>query len=237
MNSHPSRNNTLDATILVLPPEITVNIFRLCLLAPIAAESDLDFATPPRPSSREAPLLLAQICRRWRDICLDTPEMWTSINSSHNGSIELLELWLSRTRNRSLIISLLIMDNCHNSRACTFMQAIMSRCSQWRDVRLHLPYCAIQQLDMFIFPRMERFRISTDDITGWAPQLGRWNSGCSTTSLRQPELCSSGRYSFGTLDHPSLPLSFRRCPNRRYLGVLQKHPRSLLVRSGKKHHT
>jgi hypothetical protein len=49
------------------------------------------------------------------------------------------------------------------------MQAIMSRCSQWRDVRLHLPYCAIQQLDMSIFPRMERFRLSTDDTTGWAP--------------------------------------------------------------------
>ncbi|KAJ6556844.1 hypothetical protein DFH09DRAFT_890059, partial [Mycena vulgaris] len=52
--------------VLSLPPEITSKIFVMSL--------------PPdrwtEPSPHPAPLLLAQICREWRSISLDTPELW-----------------------------------------------------------------------------------------------------------------------------------------------------------------
>ncbi|KAJ6533078.1 hypothetical protein B0H19DRAFT_884848, partial [Mycena capillaripes] len=52
--------------VLSLPPEITMEIFSCC----IPSESN------PRPSPTEAPLLLAQICRQWREVALHTPALW-----------------------------------------------------------------------------------------------------------------------------------------------------------------
>ncbi|KAJ7929544.1 hypothetical protein B0H13DRAFT_1513268, partial [Mycena leptocephala] len=78
-----------------VPPEITVIIFGHCL------PSD-----PQRPSRHQAPLLLARICRQWREICLDTPELWTSIAFGDSRSVELLKRWLSRARNQPLTLSL-----------------------------------------------------------------------------------------------------------------------------------
>ncbi|KAF8426142.1 hypothetical protein L210DRAFT_3335584, partial [Boletus edulis BED1] len=28
------------------------------------------------PASKEAPLLLVQVCRRWREVALQTPQLW-----------------------------------------------------------------------------------------------------------------------------------------------------------------
>ncbi|KAJ6533031.1 hypothetical protein B0H19DRAFT_879289, partial [Mycena capillaripes] len=52
--------------VLSLPPEITMEVFVRCL----PSESDRC------PSWKQAPLLLAQICRQWRQIALDTPALW-----------------------------------------------------------------------------------------------------------------------------------------------------------------
>ncbi|KAJ6487096.1 hypothetical protein C8R47DRAFT_952223, partial [Mycena vitilis] len=52
--------------ILSLPPEITARIFVECL--PIHGRV--------RSSPTAAPLLLAQICRDWREIALDTCQLW-----------------------------------------------------------------------------------------------------------------------------------------------------------------
>ncbi|KAJ7919611.1 hypothetical protein B0H13DRAFT_1606049, partial [Mycena leptocephala] len=52
--------------ILTLPNEITSRIFVQCL--PTHGRI--------RPSPRKAPLILAQICRQWREIALSTSEMW-----------------------------------------------------------------------------------------------------------------------------------------------------------------
>ncbi|KAK7053562.1 hypothetical protein R3P38DRAFT_1461157 [Favolaschia claudopus] len=52
-----------------LPPEIISDIFILCLPAHGRV----------KPSPETAPLLLAQICRRWREIALETCQLWCSI--------------------------------------------------------------------------------------------------------------------------------------------------------------
>ncbi|KAJ7894028.1 hypothetical protein B0H13DRAFT_1569025, partial [Mycena leptocephala] len=78
-----------------VPPEIVAAMFKHCLP---------DNSDHLWPSSLEAPLLLAQICRRWREICLDTPCLWASIAFGEIGSIELLKEWLLRARHQPLTI-------------------------------------------------------------------------------------------------------------------------------------
>ncbi|KAJ7921443.1 hypothetical protein B0H13DRAFT_1566566, partial [Mycena leptocephala] len=128
-----------------LPPEITATIFGHCL------PSDT-----PWPSPRTAPLLLTQICRQWRYICLDTPGLWASIAFDDTGSIELLKTWLSRTRNHPLTVSL---ESSNKTRAEQLMEAVKPYCAQWRDVRFDLPLSAHLQLNMSAFPRLERLAL------------------------------------------------------------------------------
>ncbi|KAF7332506.1 F-box domain-containing protein [Mycena kentingensis (nom. inval.)] len=82
--------------VLSLPPEVTAQIFLLCLpkaLSPI--ESMLSY-NPERPT---APLLFMQICTTWRNIALDTPKLWQSVAICINpekDAKELLETWVAR---------------------------------------------------------------------------------------------------------------------------------------------
>ncbi|KAJ7697766.1 hypothetical protein B0H14DRAFT_2418074, partial [Mycena olivaceomarginata] len=58
--------------IISIPPEITSLIFVGCL--------DLPSTDGTCPTSRAVPLLLMQVCRRWRDIVLSTCELWSSLD-------------------------------------------------------------------------------------------------------------------------------------------------------------
>ncbi|KAJ7921457.1 hypothetical protein B0H13DRAFT_1984779 [Mycena leptocephala] len=131
--------------IFLLPPEITATIFGHC-----------DPSDTPRPSPHAAPLLLTQICRQWREICLDTPDLWASIAFGDTGSIELLETWLSRTRNHPLTVSLKSSDE---TRAAQLMEAVKPYCAQWQDVRFNLPMSAHLQLNLTAFPHLERLAL------------------------------------------------------------------------------
>ncbi|KAJ7084938.1 hypothetical protein C8R44DRAFT_541434, partial [Mycena epipterygia] len=52
--------------VLTIPNELTAKIFIRCLP---------DHGRV-RPSEIAAPLLLAQVCRQWRDVALDTGDLW-----------------------------------------------------------------------------------------------------------------------------------------------------------------
>ncbi|KAJ7726619.1 hypothetical protein B0H16DRAFT_1471284 [Mycena metata] len=76
--------------VLTLPNEITSRIFVGCL--------PNDGHVLPSPSA--APLLLAQICRHWRQVALSTCELWSSFHlpGSGDGSAFLLETWSTRAK-------------------------------------------------------------------------------------------------------------------------------------------
>ncbi|KAJ7166853.1 hypothetical protein C8R46DRAFT_1351106 [Mycena filopes] len=74
--------------ILTIPVEITAEIFIHCLPD-----------TPAPPSSRMAPMLLARICRQWRDIACSTPRLWAALRITRwKGSdlALLIRLWFGR---------------------------------------------------------------------------------------------------------------------------------------------
>ncbi|KAJ7192032.1 hypothetical protein GGX14DRAFT_701469 [Mycena pura] len=90
--------------VLTLPAEITSCFFIECL--------------PPhgrvRPSPSRAPLLLAQVCRHWREVALFTGALWSSFDYVlHEDELyddmgippwkkSLVECWLSRSRGHAL---------------------------------------------------------------------------------------------------------------------------------------
>ncbi|KAJ6536543.1 hypothetical protein DFH09DRAFT_1324579 [Mycena vulgaris] len=97
--------NAVTSPILSLPPELICEIFLHCL--------------PPQrtlPSPKDAPLLLAQVCRQWRGIALSLPVLWTSICVAVVLSADprdellsaVLDLWLERAGNCTLSVSMIL---------------------------------------------------------------------------------------------------------------------------------
>ncbi|KAJ7192150.1 hypothetical protein C8J57DRAFT_1109802, partial [Mycena rebaudengoi] len=72
--------------VLTLPAELVSRIFIACLPA------------YPRPSPHTAPLLVVQICHHWREIALETSELWASLSILSQYPRKFLETWLGRAK-------------------------------------------------------------------------------------------------------------------------------------------
>ncbi|KAJ7707471.1 hypothetical protein B0H17DRAFT_1174521 [Mycena rosella] len=86
--------------VLTLPMEVTSEIFVHCLPGASAI-----------PRTTDAPLLLARICRQWRDIALSLPQLWSTFtfyadSPRSQARDHLINCWLSRSRHHSLSICL-----------------------------------------------------------------------------------------------------------------------------------
>ncbi|KAJ7165745.1 hypothetical protein C8R46DRAFT_996835 [Mycena filopes] len=87
--------------VLTLPPEITSGIFSACL--PTDSEGFLC------PAPHTAPLLLAQICRHWREVALSMCELWSSmdpVDPYRCIASALVESWFTRAKLHSLSLRL-----------------------------------------------------------------------------------------------------------------------------------
>ncbi|KAK7449789.1 hypothetical protein VKT23_013265 [Stygiomarasmius scandens] len=108
LQSQLSSLQSVTSPLRTFPAEILQSVFMHCLeLFPII-------------SARESPLLLTQICSRWRSIAIDTPALWTSIHialvgarhpfesydSTCNAIRECLQTFLSRSNSLPLNVSL-----------------------------------------------------------------------------------------------------------------------------------
>ncbi|KAJ7232155.1 hypothetical protein B0H12DRAFT_202057 [Mycena haematopus] len=104
-NDPRSSLNTISSPkypVLTLPPEITAEIFKWSLGAPV------------RLHSSAAPLLLTRICRDWRTLALSTPALWDTISQiewSVNGRTEaVIEGWFKRAGTRPLSLRIVSPD-------------------------------------------------------------------------------------------------------------------------------
>ncbi|KAJ7645978.1 hypothetical protein DFH06DRAFT_1476584 [Mycena polygramma] len=130
---------------LTLPTELTTKIFYYCLPA----------ETYITPSPKNAPLLLAQICHPWRDICLDTPSLWASIacDDCHGAvPIKLLEAWLSRARSRPISVHI---HSWNITRATKLVRAVARHSSRLEDIQIVSPGFVYEQLSELTFPRLK----------------------------------------------------------------------------------
>ncbi|KAJ7135122.1 hypothetical protein C8R46DRAFT_1139508 [Mycena filopes] len=145
----------------IFPPEITAKVFGHCLRLknehrklPVDGHPALQRWSP---SPREAPLLLAQICRQWRDICLDTPNLWTSIEFDDTQPIEFLLTWLSRAGN-SVPLSLRIRAS--GATASLVMDIILPYSHRWQHIHLALSAAEPPLLHMHHFPILEQLTLA-----------------------------------------------------------------------------
>lgn len=100
------QNRARISPVRFLPTEILQQIFKYCL------PNDRYVI----PHILSAPLLLCQICRRWRDIAQATPELWSSIDV-HDWGVWTAELytamvarWLAAARTRPLAVSVVCLQ-------------------------------------------------------------------------------------------------------------------------------
>ncbi|KAJ7859526.1 hypothetical protein B0H14DRAFT_3629560, partial [Mycena olivaceomarginata] len=89
--------------VLTLPNEITTEILFIHFLP--------NYPRWPPLTGPDSPTLLAQICREWRDIALETPALWRAISLSNSRipfehRVHLCNLWLSRSRCSPLSLEL-----------------------------------------------------------------------------------------------------------------------------------
>lgn len=127
-------HGSLLAPVRRLPPELLAKVFMNCLSSESYPSSSTGKKNIMRPS---------QICRHWRDVALSMPRLWSSIYfNGHEKSetqIALAKLWLSRTGNCSLSIT--VRDNSWNSVGIETIQPMIDT---------FLPYCnRLQHLELY----------------------------------------------------------------------------------------
>ncbi|KAJ7871575.1 hypothetical protein B0H13DRAFT_1634202 [Mycena leptocephala] len=123
--------------VLTLPNEIVSDIFIHFLPA---------YPESPPLTGLLSPTLLTHICRRWRQIALSTPALWSAIGTSYHDGIPLkqklhiFDLWL--TRSRFCPLSLRYETEMGVAEILT---AAIPHCARWEHLKLeglslsHLP--------------------------------------------------------------------------------------------------
>ncbi|KAJ7602109.1 hypothetical protein DFH06DRAFT_1259478 [Mycena polygramma] len=147
----PRRDTTYP--ILTLPTEITVEILVRCLPD-----------EPSGPRTDSAPLLLGRICRTWRNISLNTPELWSFLRVTlrddfEDPPVEFVEAWLMRAQNWPLT---LVMDCFESSGHC--IKLLKQHSHMWHDVMLVLRFDQFSFLapDLHL-PLLQRLAIAVVD--------------------------------------------------------------------------
>ena len=137
---------SLMAPIQRLLPEILSEIFLNCL------EEDWLDCISRRKSPRldKAPLLLGNVCSRWRSITLSNQRLWTSFTLTIRleylkQDVLLAQTWLGRSGTCPLSINLGSEGSFQNILQ-PLMHVFVQNCERWRDVRLSLPICALDAL-------------------------------------------------------------------------------------------
>ncbi|KDR69853.1 hypothetical protein GALMADRAFT_912491 [Galerina marginata CBS 339.88] len=198
-----------DPPILSLPFEVLAEIFLLYT----GEIYDTDECYTNSKPGRSTPLLLAGVCRSWRDISLTTARLWTTIKifiySLDKTPLlaEIAKCWMARSGQLPLSISfsiatsILKWEMAHVYQAAPLIEVIRYYSSRWRRLTLYIPADLYEDLtdpltftpvlqDLRIFPvvtqdsdRLFIFRLAK------APLLSRLETSCvSVNNIQIPWL-------------------------------------------------
>lgn len=212
-----------------LPPELIAEIFQFTL-------KPLNI-----PTATESPLLLCQICSRWRDIAISLSSLWSNIYLNLYGHpatkvLPLLRLWLDRAKTSP--IRMRILSNRDIVDAEALVAALIPYLGTFRDLDLDVP----NQLCHDFFEAVPYYFPSSQGqhpyLTVTDPALDRslfdipfqnlkileiatpWSSDLHTILQKCPylESLTLGRYSSYTDGNPVIPHTIT-LPNLNILDV------------------
>ncbi|KAF8956456.1 hypothetical protein BDZ97DRAFT_187768 [Flammula alnicola] len=120
-------NYNHDHLIHRLPPEISSDIFQLCI---------------PREMAGFAPVTLSSVCQKWRQIAHATPQLWTTIVFSDGlqyhdelSVSRLVQEWIDRSGQLPLSIVLFVKLKDGSCYVNQDVIAVINQCSsRWRDL-------------------------------------------------------------------------------------------------------
>ncbi|KAJ7445911.1 hypothetical protein FB451DRAFT_1104212 [Mycena latifolia] len=150
--------------ILTIPTELTAKIFVDCL--PEHGRV--------RPSADRAPLLLAQVCRQWREIALGTGDLWKSADVSfesitrpYKGAHKVLSRWFPRAVGRPVSLTI----RCGSPRSDVppaILTSVPTFQTQLGRLELQLSLADFRKLEQIggSFCRLHHLAISLTD--GWS---------------------------------------------------------------------
>ncbi|KAL0955032.1 hypothetical protein HGRIS_003952 [Hohenbuehelia grisea] len=127
----------------LLPSEILSDIFSYCLPDLLGGPQAQSFRR-----SRAAPLTLLRVCRRWRDVVVTTPVLWTciAVEQTKQGCappLPVLQQWLKRSGACGLSLDVLVHSNAgasySSAHAAQMFKTLLAVYSRWREVRLCVP--------------------------------------------------------------------------------------------------
>ncbi|KAJ7177094.1 hypothetical protein C8R46DRAFT_1346969 [Mycena filopes] len=154
------RLSSLDATIAVLTAERqklqaesdAVVYPILSIPTEITAEILMRSCDPSSWDPLKGPLVLTQICHQWREIAIHTPALWCSVHLTTRSSLELLHLWLARSGNAPLNLTL----HTWGAQAAPepLLLASALHAHRWQDVRFALPLASYYSLDLGTLPML-----------------------------------------------------------------------------------
>nr|GAT54153.1 predicted protein [Mycena chlorophos] len=188
---------------LSLPVELCAHIFRLYLEKPRREPTGTR-----HPRIPDSPFLLGAVCRQWRALCLSEPKLWDAINIYPPQSLsvadymDLVELWLARSKDRPLHIY------CSRKLASQYVYRLIDVCvrphaPRVKDLRIRLAEEHVPQFkDAIVFglPLLSRLSIGYRFASREAARLS-WGDTLGNSS-RLTELSLAGLH----LDILKLPL-------------------------------
>ncbi|KAJ6468981.1 hypothetical protein C8R47DRAFT_1223079 [Mycena vitilis] len=122
------RLDAYEYPVLTLPNEITSEIF-LHILPP--------YPHFPPLAGALSPILLTQICRRWQEIALGIPKLWSAISSpaecTSHGESRMVRLWLERSGSSPLDLTL---GRYGQSPHVSVVEALILQRARWKHLKV-----------------------------------------------------------------------------------------------------
>ncbi|KXN91364.1 hypothetical protein AN958_01021 [Leucoagaricus sp. SymC.cos] len=199
LKRHIDIRDSIHVPINKLPPHILREIFTFCL----------PYGRNPVMSNKEAPVLLGQVCRGWRQVAHNTPQLWTAIHISLSSSpqtafwpsavrkheatrLRAISSWLLRSQDLPLSISLISNDSSLSTSpslaeklAAPYLQLLSFFSYRWR-----LVYVSIRGIDWIrhFFSRYKRQHIPLLEklhIDGSRCNVGKFTGARVTKALSE----------------------------------------------------
>ncbi|KAJ7498646.1 hypothetical protein FB451DRAFT_5300 [Mycena latifolia] len=164
---HRQLHATSTFPVLTLPVEITAEIFSLCL--PSIRELRDNCCSIAKRLESQAPTVFLGVCRRWRDVALETPALWATLAlrfdsiayeiSSEPPEVEkFIDTWLGRAALRPVSIIFLSDDPDSRFVPSRMRDIIHRHAHRLEYIDLSMPQCDIAELglDSVAFPLLQR---------------------------------------------------------------------------------